>query len=99
MEPRDEEPLFPESLIHATGEAANPRGPHRDDAIGLDWSTVDDAAATGRGKLEELKQMIEGKSPAELFAMAKNFVEQRPLQGALVGLGLGFMLGRLLRRS
>ncbi len=98
MEPRDEGPLFPETLIHPAGAAnANPRGPRADEEA-LEW---DDAgvATSARGKLDEIKAMIEGKSPGEIFAMARTWCEERPLATTAIGFGLGFTLGRLLRRS
>jgi hypothetical protein len=98
MDPRDEEPLFPESLTQPHGGGGvNPRAARRDDDdVALDW---DSAAATGRGKLDEIKAMIQGKSPGEIFAMARDWLEPRPAATIMIGFGFGFVLGRLLRRS
>lgn len=85
MERPDEERLSPESLLHPTGDVLN-------------WGDADAAAPT-RGKLEEFQAMIQGKSPGEVFAMTRAWLEERPMATTLIGFGLGFALGRLLRRS
>lgn len=47
----------------------------------------------------DLEAMFTGKSPRELVAMTRGWLEARPVTSTLVGLGLGFALGRLLKRS
>ena len=47
---------------------------------------------------EEFKERLEGLSWKKIASQAKKFIQENPGKAALIGFGLGFLLGYIVRK-